>query len=533
MNIVTRRLALMLAAVLLVIASAGCRSNDQQRLPSQPASSAPPEHLEISVAIWELTDNPLAEDPLVQRLEKKLNITIKPIPMTTANYVQQFQMWASSGQLPDIFAVDAVNTQYYRNWRDQGVIKPLPSDLSAYPYLNQYLATTEFQDLKNDGKLYFIPRKTYDSTEYNVLDRLVVYRWDLAQQAGITKEPETWDEFRTMLKAIVEKDPENKHITGLTSVSKLLLGGLFWLYGSPAATSDGSGSDFKWIKEDGRYIPAVFSKHAVESLKLLRELYAAGLIDPDLPLTRGNMAVDKFAEGKVAAIITSGMFRSVDTNMNKNRWQKLHPEDKGFYDSVRFLKPLPSMDGNRYSAVFKTFWSESYISSKVSEAKMDRILQLFDYMNSPEFLEMRHYGLLDVDYTKSGDTIRKIDPNTNILLKYPSFTAFANLANWDGMFGLDPNFSGISPEAYDAQQELIDYAKRMTSKQAYEPRLTNLSTPTKDTFTIFDNDDMIRVMISKLPVEVIWKSILDGYKAKGLDRMINEVNAEAKKLGIE
>ncbi|SDX94197.1 putative aldouronate transport system substrate-binding protein [Paenibacillus sp. CF384] len=533
MNIVKRRLPLMLAIVVLFATAAGCRDTSQQRLPSQPAASAPSEHMDISVALWDLKDNMLADDPLVQRLEKKLNITIKPVDITTANYVQQFQMWASTGQLPDIFAVDAVNSQYYRNWRDQGVIKPLPNDLTAYPYLAQYLATTEFQDLKDHGKLYFIPRKTYDSTDYNVLDRLVAYRWDLAQQAGITKEPETWDEFRAMLKAIVDKDPENKHITGLTTVSKILLGGLFWLYGSPAATSDGSGSDFKWIKEDGRYIPAVFSKHAIASLQQLRDFYTAGLIDPELPITRGNMGVDKFAEGKVAAIITAGMFRSVDANMDQSRWQKLHPKEQSFYDSVRFLKPLPAIDGNRYSAVFKTFWSESYISSNVSKDKMDRILQLFDYMNSPDFLEMRHYGLENVDFTKDGDAIQKSDPSTNILSKYRSFSLFANLANWDGMAMLHPNYSGISPEAYKAQKELIDYSLRMTSKQAYEPRLTNLSTPTKDTFTIFDNDDMIRVMISKLPVEVIWKSIIDGYKAKGLDRMINEVNAEAKRMGIE
>ncbi|MDI4648767.1 hypothetical protein [Cohnella hashimotonis] len=74
---------------------------------------------------------------------------------------------------------------------------------------------------------------------------------------------------------------------------------------------------------------------------------------------------------------------------------------------------------------------------------------------------------------------------------------------------------------------------RETRKQAYEPRLTQLSTPTKDGFTTFYNDDMIRVMISDLPVEAAWQGIIDGYKEKGLDRMIEEVNAEARELGIE
>ncbi|MCD9024999.1 extracellular solute-binding protein [Cohnella silvisoli] len=528
-----RRLASLMVILILITMIAGCRNPVPGSKQVQPDSSPPAEHMEISVALWDLAENLTEDDPLVQQLENKLNITIKPILITGANYVQQFQMWASTGQLPDIFSTDAVNTQYYKNWRDQGVIKSLPDDLSAYPHLAQYLSTPEIPDLKDNGKLYFIPRKTYDSTDYNLLDRLVIYRWDLAKQAGITKEPETWDEFRAMLQAIVNKDPENKNITGLTSVGNLLLGGLFWLYSSPAATSDGSGSDFKWIKEDGKYIPAVFSKYSVESLKLLRNFYTSGLIDPDLPVTRGEMGRDKFAQGKAAALITAGLFQNVDINIYKERWLKLHPGDTAFYDKIKVLKPLKSMDGNRYHAIFKPFWSESYISSKVSDKKMDRILQLFDYMNSPEFLEMRHYGLKDVDYTKTGDTITMIDPNVSLLTKYKPFSTLANLLDWDGMFKLKPGYVGLSPEAHKAQQELLDYSMKMTSKQNFEIRLTKLSTPTKDSFTIFDSDDMIRVMISKLPVEVIWQDIINGYKEKGLDRMIAEVNAKAKEMGID
>jgi putative aldouronate transport system substrate-binding protein len=44
---------------------------------------------------------------------------------------------------------------------------------------------------------------------------------------------------------------------------------------------------------------------------------------------------------------------------------------------------------------------------------------------------------------------------------------------------------------------------------------------------------MIRVMISDLPVEAAWQTIIDGYKEKGLDRMVEEVNVRARELGIE
>jgi len=509
-------------------ALAGCSSS-----PAREPSAADSDRVEISVALWDLAENMTDDDPALRLLEDKLNVKIKPIPLNGANYVQQIQMWASSGQLPDVFSVDAVHSQYFKSWRDRGVIRPLPEDLSAYPHLKAYLSTPEIEDLKDNGKLYLIPRKTYDSTDYNVLDRIVVYRWDLARQAGITKEPDTWEEFRAMLRAIVERDPERKDIQGLSAVGNLLLGGLFWLYSSPAATSDGSGNDFKWIKEDGRYIPAVFSKHSLDSLKLLREFYEEGLIDPDLPVTRGDMAKDKFAEGKLAALLFSGSAQRLDVDIYKERWMKLYPEDTDFFDNVRLLKPLVAQDGNRYHAVFKTFWSESYISAKIDDRKLDRILKLFDYLNSPEFLEMRHYGIEGIDYKKKGDAIEMADPSFSLMTKYTAFSTFSNLLDWDGMFKLGPDNVDFSPAAREAQQELLDFSMKTTSLQVYEPRLTKLSTPAKDGFSIFDSDDMIRVMISDKPVEEAWKEIVDGYKEKGLDRMIEEVNEAARKMGIE
>jgi len=525
----SRRAAAWLLSLLLAASLAGCSGPASDVKPS----SARSEPMEISVAFWDLAETMTQDDPALKLLEQKLNITIKPIPIKIENYVQQIQMWASNGQLPDIFSVDAVNSHYYKSWRDRGVIKPIPDDLSAYPNLQAYLSLPGTDDLKDDGKLYFIPRQTYDSTDYNVLDRIVAYRWDLAQQAGITREPETWEEFRAMLKAIIDHDPEKKSVRGLTSVGNLLLGGLFWLYSSPAATSDGSGSDFKWIKENGRYIPAVFSEHSIESLKLLRDFYSSGLIDPDLPVTRGEMGRDKFAEGKVAALILAGGAQNLDVSIYKERWLKLHPEDTAFYDKVKLLKPLPAVDGNRYHAVFKTFWSESYISAKVDDRKMARILELLDYMNTDEFKEMRRFGLDNEDFIRENGRIQPLDPDASVMTKYKAFSAFANLLDWDGMFKLNPDYVGITREAKEAQRELVDYSMRETRKQAYEPRLTRLSTPTKDGFTIFDSDDMIRVMISDLPVEAAWQTIIDGYKEKGLDRMVEEVNVRARELGIE
>lgn len=528
------RLFVIITLIVVMIIISGCNNLtfDKGKGEETEAGGNLEPKTEISIALWELAQISPVNDPLSKRLEKQLNIKIKPVSIPATEYTQTYQIWAASGQLPDVFAVDAVNSQYYRNWVNKGIIRALPDNLSKYPNLTTYLNSSDFQYLKDNGKMYCIPRKTYDSTDYNFLDRVVAYRWDLAKEAGITKEPETFEEFADLLDAIIKKDPEKKDIQGFTCVNNILIGGFFWLYSSPSATSDGSGSDFKWIKEDGRYIPAVFSKSSVESLKMIRSYYNRGIIDKDILATRGEMAFDKFAQGKVAAVLSSSSVNSVDNSIFKQRWLKLHPNDKDFYDRVKFLKPLKSIDGKRYHAVFKSYWSESYIPATVSDQKMDKILKLFDYLATDEHLVMRRYGIESVDYSKVGEKYVKTSPKQDIELKYKYMSVLSTLLSWDGMFKIGPDYTSISEECQKAQTEFIEYVLKETIKQEYNIRLTYFSTPTKDGFTIFDSDDMFRVMISNKPVEKEWQDIIDEYKQKGLDKMIEEVNLKAKEMGI-
>lgn len=240
------------------------------------------------------------------------------------------------------------------------------------------------------------------------------------------------------------------------------------------------------------------------------------------------MAYDKFANGKSAALLMSGTVYSLDKYVYHDRWLKQYPEDRTFYDKVKLLKPLKSVDGKQYHAVFKSYWSESYISANVDDRKLKRILQLFDFMNTSEFQEMRHYGQLDIDYVKQGNVITSLHPGVNIQEKYKQFSAFAYLLDWDGMFKMSADYSGISPEAYQAQQVLLDYSLSHTTEQSFNSALTYMSTPTKDKFKILDYEDLIRVMVSKSPVEQEWVKIVAEYQAKGLNQMIDEVNTKMK-----
>lgn len=520
---------------------AGCGSGDPKDGGSSGTGAAGndgdpfKEHLEISVAFWDIdTYVPKMEnDKIFQDLMKKFNVTIKPVNVSWDDYVQKYQMWAASGQLPDVFATDAIGTQYYRNWVKQGIVKALPEDMSAYPSLAKYFETPDIKGLSEDGKFYNVPRRMFPTVQWSVLDRPVLYRWDLAQKAGITKEPETWDEFKAMMKAIVEKDPEGKKVTGLTASTVKMIGGFFWLYGNAAATSDGSGSDFKWVKEDGKFVPAVFSKNALPALQNMREMYDNKLIDPDIALTKPDASYDKFVSGKSAALVMGGGFIGTDSNIYEKRWKAAHP-DKKFLDSVKILKPLKGPDGNRYHPVFKTYWSESYFNAKIDDAKLDRILRIYDYVLSEEGNTLLTYGIEGEDYKVEGD--KKVPlHDTPLHEKYPATKGFfLNLVtyNTSDAYNMD-NPTIANKEIRKEAVEFIEWSMKNAKVADYDIRLTYMSTPTKDKFSVLDHDDLLKVMLSKEPVDKVWNDILNVYKGKGLDQMIEEVNAKAKEAGIE
>lgn len=521
---------------------AACGGNGNEKPSESPAttnSSAGGEDdpykdpMEISVAFWdvEAEATKIEKDPIVQEILEKFNITIKPVNTTWDDYGQKIQMWAASGQLPDVFAIDAIGTQYQRKWVEQGVVAPLP-DLEKFPNLAKYFEAPDIAGLAVDGKQYTIPRRMFPSTDWSALDRVVYYRWDLAQEAGITKEPETWDEFNAMLEAIVKADPEGKKITGLTAAQVKMLGGLFWLYGNPVATSDGSGADFKWIKEDGKFIPAVFSKNALPALQNMKNMYDTGLIDPDIALTSPDIAYDKFASGKAAAMLSGGGFINLDLNVNTKRWAAGYP-DKDMSETVKVLKPLQGPDGERNHAIFKTYWSESYFSGKIDPKKLDRILALYDYVLSPEGKDLLTYGKEGVDYKVEGDKKVMLDKTPHVE-KYPATGFLRDLVAYETSDRYDVSNPAIAHEGLrEDAVEYIDWILNNTKVPEYDIRLTYMSTPTKDSFTVFDHDDLLKVMMSKDPVEQSWQKIVDGYKSKGLDKMIEEVNAKAKEQGIE
>ena len=473
---------------------------------------------EISIAIWN-ADEAFAGDEVLSQIEEKLNIKIKPMNVTWDDYMQKIQLWASSGSLPDVFAGDFRNNSTYSQWANQGVIRAIPEDLSAYPNLEAYLQGQAAQDAKLGGTLYCIPRQTYPSQEWTCVDRIICYRWDLAQKAGITKEPENWQEFQDMMKAIIAADPDGTGVGGLTASDKNLVGGIVMPYASPIVEENGAA--FKWVEtEDGTFKPAYFTEDVVAGFQLARDMYESGVIEKDIALTANQSSEEKFLQGKSAAIVIAGGFGSRYSNTARY-WKDVHGTE--YLDDVKALNLMPDKNGKKSYPMWGYAWSESFINASVSDEKLDKILQLYDYLLSDEGALLSTYGPEGELYDMKDGKVTLHNPDAMVKDTYPSTDALAVLARWNPS-SYDSRFVATSPEEYSAvDRSLVEQAKEVKIPE-YNPRCTQLVMELGIDFGISFNDDFLNIMTGTEPVEEMWAEIVKGYEANGLEDMIQQVN---------
>ncbi len=522
-----RILALALSLVMTVGILTSCGEKPAKvNEPTSQAETAKSEPIEVSIAIWGAEDGLSGgkDDAIYKTLEEKTGVRLVPQNVTWDDSEQKIQLWATNGQLPDIFCGDFVSKSFFGNWVEQGVIRSLPQDLSKYPDLKEYLTMERAVAAKKNDQFYMIPRQTYGDISYSVQDRNVVYRWDLAKKAGVTKEPETYDEFRDMIKKIIAADPEAKGVKGMTQVLPQLIGGFIYPYGGVI--------DKKWVEKDGNFIPGYFAGNLKAAMQLARDMYKEGTIEKDIALAKYDTSKEKFLQGQSAAMVFAGSGPAWLHSQIALDYEELN--NRKFLDDVRIAKIYPSVESKKYYFVDTESWSESYISAKVDDNKMEAICKLFDFLYSDEGKRLVFCGIEGEDYDmvegkpvmKDGVVLAKKygfkNPNSNI-----DSIAMWNPSDWDS------SFPSNNPSEYralnDARHE--DAVKNGTLPKYYDSVMF-LSTPLKDAFVYNTNDDLLQIMMGTEPVDKMVDGLMASYETKGLSAMLKEVNDAATKAGI-
>lgn len=505
------RKALVLLVILLIGGVTGCARN--------PEEVSGQKRMKITIGIWN-AQAALEGDAVLTEIQDRFGVEFEPVNMTWDDYYAKLERRAATDTLPDLFVGDFRNSPYYFQWIQEGLLAPIPEDLSSYPELERYMeGLGESQVSPVNGQLYCIPRKTYPSQAWTSIDRIIAYRWDLAQAAGIDKEPETWEDFQEMMLTIIREDPEGKGIQGLTTGGLDMLSGLVLPYASSIAVSDGN--SFYWIlDEDGIYRPVYFTEDLIPAFQLGRDLYTSGAIEKEAILQTAQGSQDRFLRGESAAILYAGGFGGIYAETGIH-WEEYH--ENGFLEDVRALKLMPDKKGNKAYPVWGYAWSESYISARVDEEKMDRILQIYDFLLSEEGAFLATYGPEGDFYEIVDGEVKLYDSDVYVAGKYPSCGVFSVLVRWNPTL-YDERFPNTDPAGYaEVNHGLVREAESVHIPE-YEPRCSDIMRQEQIDFVISVGDDFLHIMTGEEPVEDMWEELRREYEEKGLEDVIRIVN---------
>ncbi len=368
------------------------------------AESAYADKLTISMSMLDAEKSGVSAKD--QWLCEKFNFEWDLIPVTWGDWNEKVRAWIAGDDLPDILWWDmkAGNTSEFRMWAEAGAFREIPQDMSAWPELEALLerAWSDEKFLTVNGKLYGWPclranPEWYDDACFNQF----VYRRDWAKAVGMYKEGDmyTWDEVKAMIKAVQEQDPGNLgagQTIGIVSETWAFPGVFLELSGWQQKRYG-----YQINEETGLYEYYAATDGYLNELKHVTELYQDGYIWKDQVVDSGSDGMNNFYGGKAFMALTG----AGPTWLTGTAWPKM--VDTGIVDSRDDVAPMivlsPADNETFYLIQTEDLWTVAHFRHDLEDEKMNRILDIWNWLASEEGRIFRVAGIEGVDYTKNDD----------------------------------------------------------------------------------------------------------------------------------
>jgi len=410
-----KKLWLVMTSIVLSmsLAVAGCSGSDSKKsnkgntenaAESTSRTEGKEEPIEITIA--NNFNPPEADGNYVQKqLEEKFNIKIKNVKLERATWKEKFTVLLASGDIPDIFPIDANETDMVQ-WADQGIIASIsPEEIATY--MPNFTAALNSVDegawgvgLYN-GKNWGIPKVWPGGLD----GFLPGYNEAWLKAVGFTEPPKTLAELEDVLTKFVNNDPDGngkKDTFGMSGRGKLTEQ-LFTIVFSAHGVSP---YQFKWDAA-GKVVYGGITEETRTALTLLSKWYKSGLIDPEF-ITADNIELNgKFIDQKIGLVDNMKW-----GNFDKGSGYITRPAlEKGL--TVIAGKPFTGPNGDAKAFAYGARQAPVLLGAQLEkdEKKRIRILQLLEYVSTTsEGFLLTNFGQLDVSYGMEGDlAIAKTD----------------------------------------------------------------------------------------------------------------------------
>lgn len=357
--------------------------------------SAEPTEISITFSGFS-TDALNPESPIFLKLQEltntKLNLNIIP----DSAYKDKLSAMIAGNTLPEVIYLPDMTTNTTVTAIKAGIFWEIGPYLSEYENLSQ-VSEDGWIRASVEGKIYGLFR------ERNLARLGIQYREDWAENVGITKPPETIDEFYDMCVKFTNNDPDGNGVDDTFAVS----------FQSSMATMPtilswfgaGPGKNFEMV--DGEIRHVMQNEGYYEGLKFIRKLYEEGLCNQDFISV--TQRADNFRAGKAGILLSS----VEDAVKNYTELAKLIPDAKvrvsGPVDAGHGLNAAADTSGSKGSYAFPT-------TVVKDEEQLKGILEFFDKMNTTEVNNLLKYGIEGVHYTVEDGKAVYTDEQTTLRL---------------------------------------------------------------------------------------------------------------------
>ncbi|WP_135546445.1 type 2 periplasmic-binding domain-containing protein [Paenibacillus cymbidii] len=384
--------------------------------------------LEISW-VGNLARGKIEDNNFVQKkLEEKFNVKLinKKIDI---NNPDQVNLMLASGDLPEAtFFVNSFTKTY-----NDGLLRTIPKAM-IQKYAPKYAKMLD--DNATGWLINTVPGKPEEYTALTGIGENVAglimaqtYRLDWLEKLGIkpkgtltpvgtsggkeriffTKEAFTMEENAKIFDAFVNGDPDGNGKKDTFAITPNNQSMYWWASTLMGAYGLGTQNSATFnFEENGKLVEATISTKYKDFLKAMFVWYKKGYIEPEFTTLNISKSWEKYATGKVGFTVAEYSGASMDNGNLGRPVGNLLTKDT----SAKILITPPSIgpDGKQGAGAYlpvTTFARHFAVRKDVSDEKLIRILQMFDYINFDKEGEvLTRYGEVNTHFKWQGEPYR-------------------------------------------------------------------------------------------------------------------------------
>lgn len=331
-------------------------------------------------------------NPVLAAIEEATGIKLDIQWIANSSYGDQISYTlADPSNMPMVMVLTGARDAIVINSARQGAFWDITDMLGDYENLSAGPQGV-YDNIKIDGRLYGIFRSRAQARGG------IYYRSDIAAEMGITEEPQTIEDLTKLAEALTAYGKEHDGYA---------LNMVKYVAGTIGIITVAHGAPHNWgVNEDGEIYPAHLDEHFLEGLNWLRDLYAAGGIDPDF-MTIESGEWDKIERNDKA-------YMRFDCLDNCYRQQEWFEANKGVTETVwAMVSSVTNAQGDNCLWPQNAGYSGEVVITKAvkDEETVRKILSFLDWCNTEEGCTLINWGIDGETFWVREDGYRYTNPD--------------------------------------------------------------------------------------------------------------------------